>query len=68
MTETPVRFAVINVNHGHINAMVGALLREAAEFIAFYAPEPDLAAQFSARYPQVPLARSAEEILEDPSI
>ncbi len=63
-----VRFAVIGVNHGHIYGQVNAMLKAGAEFVSFFAPEPDLAAQFSKAYPGVPLARSQEEILDDDSI
>jgi predicted dehydrogenase len=63
-----VRFSVIGINHGHIYSQVRLMLRAGAELVSFYAPEPDLAAQFSNVFPQVPLARSAEEILEDASV
>jgi predicted dehydrogenase len=36
--------------------------------VAFYAPEPELVASFSKRYPSAKLARSEKEILEDNSI
>ena len=66
--QEPVRFGVIGINHGHIYAQVNALLAAGAECVAFYAPEPDLAARFAERYPQVPAADSAARILEDESI
>jgi predicted dehydrogenase len=47
---------------------VDALLQAGAEFVSFYAEEPDLVAQFAKRYPQAKLARSAKEILEDGTI
>lgn len=66
-TQT-VRFAAIGLNHGHIHDQVGLLLRAGAELVSFYAIEDDLAAEFSRRFPQARSARSAQEILEDPTI
>jgi predicted dehydrogenase len=63
-----MRFAVVGLNHGHIYGQVNLLLRAGAQFVAYYAPEPDLAAAFGQAYPDAPLARSAAEILEDPTI
>jgi predicted dehydrogenase len=64
----PVRFGVIGMNHNHIHGMTDLLLKAGAELTACYAAEPDLAADFVARYPQVRLARSADEIMSDQSI
>lgn len=66
--EPTVRFSVIGLNHNHIYGQVNLLLRAGAEFVAYYAPEPDLVAAFGKTYPQAKLARSADEILEDPTI
>ncbi len=63
-----IRFAVIGINHGHINSQVGAVIRGGGEFVSFYAKEPDLAADFAKRYPQAKLARSEQEVLDDKSI
>jgi len=67
-TQPSIRFSVIGINHNHIYGQVNLLLRAGAEFVAFHAPEPDLAAKFAAAYPQAKPARSAEEILEDDGI
>ncbi len=66
--QPTIRFAVIGVNHGHIYMQVNAMLEAGAEFVSYFAPEPDLAAQFGQAYPGIPLARSAAEILDDDSI
>ncbi len=63
-----LRFSAIGLNHGHIYGQVDAVVRGGGELISFYAPEPDLAATFSKRYPQAKLARGKDEILEDRSI
>lgn len=66
--QTPVRFAAIGLNHGHIYAQVNAMLEAGAELASYYAVEPELAAQFGMVYPQARRARSAAEILEDETI
>src|SRR5262245_64279522 len=63
-----IKFAVIGINHSHINSQVDAVLRGGGEFVSFYAKEPDLSAAFAKRFPQPRAARSEQEILEDPSI
>lgn len=67
-TQPKIRFSVIGINHAHIYGQISHMLRAGAEFISFYAKEPDLAASFSGHYPQARLAGSANEILEDQSI
>jgi predicted dehydrogenase len=68
MAEQPIRFAAIGLNHNHIYGQARMLLDAGAELVSYFAPEPDLAAEFGSKYPQARLARSAEEILEDESI
>ena len=63
-----IRFAVIGINHGHINSQVGAVMRGGGEFVSYYAKEPELMADFAKRYPQVKLAKNEQEILDDKSI
>jgi predicted dehydrogenase len=63
-----IRFGVIGLNHGHIYGQTAATIDGGGELVSFYAPEPELAAAFSRRYPDVPLARDEREILEDTSI
>ncbi|HEY8549975.1 MAG TPA: Gfo/Idh/MocA family oxidoreductase [Vicinamibacterales bacterium] len=63
-----IRFAAIGLNHGHIYGQVDAVVRGGGELVAFFAKEPELIAQFQKRYPDVKLARSEQEILEDSSI
>ncbi|MFN8471160.1 MAG: Gfo/Idh/MocA family oxidoreductase [Anaerolineae bacterium] len=67
-TDPSIRFAAIGLNHNHIEGQINLLLRAGAEFVSFYAPEPELVATYGPMYPQARLARSAEEILEDESI
>jgi predicted dehydrogenase len=63
-----LKFSVIGVNHDHIYVQVEAARRGGGELVSFYAKEPELAANFNKHYPDVKLARSEKEILEDPSI
>ena len=63
-----IRFAVIGINHSHINSQVGAVLRGGGELVWLYAKEPELAKAFQTRFPQVKVARSEDEVLQDASI
>jgi len=63
-----IRFSVIGINHGHIYGQVDSVIKGGGEFVAFYAKEPDLAAEFAKRYPNVKQAKGEKEILEDSSI
>jgi predicted dehydrogenase len=63
-----IKFAVIGINHSHINSQVDAVVRGGGEFVAVFAKEPDLLAAFSKRYPPAKVARAENEILDDKSI
>ena len=63
-----IRFAVIGLNHGHINGQTQAVLGGGGELVSMYAKEPDLSAAFLKRFPQARAARSEQEILEDTSL
>ncbi|MEP6749181.1 MAG: Gfo/Idh/MocA family oxidoreductase [Bacteroidota bacterium] len=63
-----IRFSVVGINHGHINSMVDAVIRGGGEFVSFYAAEQDLRDAFAKKFPQVALAKSEQEILEDKTI
>src|SRR5436190_12479362 len=57
-----IKFAAIGLNHGHISGQCDAVTRGGGELVAFYAKEPDLAANFGKRYPNAKLARGEDEI------
>src|SRR6185503_3657570 len=63
-----LRFSVIGINHDHIHGQIGATTRGGGELVSFHAKEPDLAAKFAKRYPNVKQARSEAEILQDKTI
>jgi predicted dehydrogenase len=68
MANPSIRFAAIGLNHNHIYGQVNLLLRAGAEFVSFFAKEPELIAPFSSAFPQARLASSPQEILNDGSI
>ena len=43
-TPAKIKFAVIGINHGHINSQTTAIMRGGGELVAVYAKEPDLLA------------------------
>jgi predicted dehydrogenase len=63
-----LRFAVIGINHSHINSQVQAVQRGGGELVSVFAKEPDLTAAFLKRFPQAKTARSENEILDDTAI
>jgi predicted dehydrogenase len=65
---TRIKFAVIGINHAHINSQVDAVLRGGGEFVSFYSKEPELAVEFAKKFPQVKQAASEQEILDDKNI
>ncbi len=68
MATERIRFSAIGLNHGHIYGQVGALQEGGGKLVSFYAKEPDLAAAFKRRYPDVQQVDSKERIFEDNSI
>ncbi len=66
--EPRIKFSVIGLNHGHIYSMIEAVKRGGGQMMSFYAKEPDLAATFLKRYPEVKQAASQNEILNDKNI
>ncbi len=68
MKHVTVRFAITGLNHGHIYGQTRSMLAAGAEAVCFYAPEDDLAAQFSAAFPQIARVDTLEQLLEDESI
>lgn len=64
----PLKFSAIGLNHGHIYGQTNLLLRAGAELVSFYAPEDDLAAQYTQTYPQAKQVNDPRAILEDPAV
>lgn len=66
--EERIRFSVIRINHDHIYGQVNAVINGGGSLVSLYAKEPELIAAFTKKYPQVKIAASEKEILEDRSI
>jgi predicted dehydrogenase len=61
-------FAVSGINHPHIYGQVDAMLAAGCRLTGFFAPEDDLAAQFSKAYPQAGRVTDERAILDDPAV
>ena len=60
-----IRFAVIGINHGHINQQVRDVLGGGGELVSFHAREDDLAGAFGKAFPQARRVLEEREVLED---
>ena len=58
-------FAVIGLDHGHIYGQCNGLIEAGADLVAVYDPDPAKVAAFVKTYPQVRVAQSEQEILQD---
>jgi predicted dehydrogenase len=63
-----IKFAVIGLDHAHIMGITAAVIRGGGELAAFYSTLPREIAGFQKIYPQARLAKSEDEILDDPTI
>ena len=63
-----IKFAVIGLDHYHIMSMTAAVQRGGGKLVSVYAADPKQLADFRAKFGDVPLARSEDEILDDKSI
>ena len=63
-----IKFAVIGLDHGHILGITEAVIRGGGELVAFYSTLPKESAAFQKAHPTARLAKSEDEILNDPSI
>ena len=61
-------FAVIGLDHNHIYGITDAVIRGGGVLTSFYATDPKQIAMFQKRYPAVALARSEDEIIDNPAI
>lgn len=62
------KFAVIGTDHNHILGMTAALKRGGGELVSVCGTDAALLAQFQKRFGPVKVAKSEDEILNDPSI
>ena len=63
-----IKIAVCGVSHDHIYGMVGAVQRGGGELVAAWGGEEDKLAAFKRRFPDVKIAKTQDEIINDPSI
>jgi predicted dehydrogenase len=63
-----VKFAVIGLDHIHVNHLTDALRRGGGELVSVHSTNPGALAEFRQRYGDVKVAGSEDEILNDPSI
>jgi predicted dehydrogenase len=63
-----LKFGAIGLNHNHIFGQVESVKRGGGALVSFYAKEPDLVEAFQKRFPEARLARSEQEILDDPQL
>jgi predicted dehydrogenase len=66
--EHSIKFAVIGLDHNHIMGMTAAVQRGGGELVAVHATSPKAIADFHKRFGDVKVAKSEDEILNDPSI
>lgn len=60
-------FSVAFLDHGHIYAQSNGLVQAGATLKSVYDPDPKRLADFCAKFPQVEVAESFEEVLQDKS-
>ena len=66
MTSThAVRFAAVGLDHAHIFGQIAGLVEAGAEFAGMATDDPDaaIATRVRERYPEVPVAESADELI-----
>jgi len=61
-------FAAMALDHGHIYGMCNGLIEAGATLKWVYDPDPDKVRQFAKTYPQVKVAASEQQILQDPEV
>jgi len=61
-------FGVVGINHNHIYSQVDMMLGAGCRLTKFFAPEDDLAAVFSDKYPQAERVGDERAVLEDAAI
>lgn len=61
-------FAAIALDHGHIYGMCNGLTRAGATLKWVYDPDPAKVQAFVAKFPQVQVAESERQVLEDPEV
>ena len=63
-----IKFAVCGMSHDHIYGMIGAVQRGGGELVAAWGGEEDKVAAFRKRFPDAKIAKTQDEILDDPAV
>src|ERR1700735_2618706 len=63
-----IKFGVIGLDHYHIMGMTAAVIRGGGERVSFNPSRPKAVAAVQKLYPNAKLAKSEDEILDDPSL
>lgn len=63
-----INFAVIGVDHNHINGITDAIRRGGGNLAGVYSDNPQALAVYRKRYPDVKVAATEDELLNDKSI
>jgi predicted dehydrogenase len=63
-----IKFAVCGMSHDHIYGMIGAVQRGGGQMVTAWAGEEDKLAVFKKRFPDVKIAKTQDEILDDPDV
>ncbi|TNU73126.1 Gfo/Idh/MocA family oxidoreductase [Miniimonas arenae] len=61
-------FAAVGLDHGHIYGMTEGLIGAGGTLAWVYDPDPQKVEAFRTRFPQVRVARSEAEVLDDPAV
>ena len=61
-------FAAIGLDHGHIYGMCNGLTEAGGQLKWVYDPDPAKVAGFADRFPEVEVAASEAEVLDDPEV
>ncbi len=70
MTDRPVRFAVIGLDHAHIFGIISGLLEAGAELVGLASDDPEASVCKTVRQmqPDVPWYDDAQQLIDDPTI
>jgi predicted dehydrogenase len=63
-----IKFAVIGTDHNHILGITSAIKRGGGELVSVYSTDPGGLAEFQKRFGDVKVAKSEDDILNDPSV
>jgi len=64
----PVRFAVVGLDHAHVNGQIAGLVGAGAVFVGRAGPPSPVHDAVAARWPDVPLVPDSQQLLDDPSV